>query len=569
MSRFGGRSGGRSGGGRSGGRSGGGGGGGRFGGGGGGYGGGGGGRYGGGGDFGGGKSKTNIPNDLKAIDWLNYNLIPFQKNFYNEHPAVSSRSPAEIENYRRQNQITVPPKCINPIINFSEAGFNQAIMSLINKLGFKAPTPIQGQGWPIALSGQDLIGIARTGSGKTLAFALPAIIHIAAQPALNPGEGPIALVLCPTRELAQQVMAVCEEFGNLANLKTACLYGGAPKSQQIRDLQSGADLVVATPGRLIDLLNMGKTNLQRCTYLVMDEADRMLDMGFEPQIRTILSQVRPDRQTLLWSATWPKDVQILARDFQTNPSQIYIGSQKLSANRNILQIVDVLQDWEKFDRLYQLLNEIHSQTDNKTLIFTGTKKMANEISGTLRRQGWSAGAIHGDKKQEEREWVLGQFRDSRMNILIATDVAARGLDITDVRYVINYDFPQSCEDYVHRVGRTARGDDVGTSYTFMTNKDGKMVKSLIEILEESGQKVPEDLRTLAQTSGRFGGRGEKRKFGGGGGDRFAKRGRGFGSSARGGSSGGRGGYGGSSGGGARTGGSYGGSRGGYGGGGGY
>lgn len=555
MSRFGGGRGGRSGG-RSGG-----GGGGRFGGGGGGYGGG--NRYGGGGDFGG-KSKSNIPHDLKAVDWGKYNLIPFQKNFYNEHPAVTNRTSAEIDNYRRQNQITVPPNCINPIINFSEAGFNQAIMSLINKLGFKNPTPIQGQGWPIALSGQDLIGIARTGSGKTLAFCLPAIIHIAAQPALNPGEGPIALVLCPTRELAQQVMAVCEEFGNLANLKTACLYGGAPKSQQIRDLQAGADLVVATPGRLIDLLNMGKTNLHRCTYLVMDEADRMLDMGFEPQIRTIVSQVRPDRQTLLWSATWPKDVQTLARDFQTSPCQIYIGSQKLSANRNILQIVDVLQDWEKFDRLYQLLNEIHSQQDNKTLIFTGTKKMANEISGTLRRQGWSAGAIHGDKKQEEREWVLGQFRDSRMNILIATDVAARGLDITDVRYVINYDFPQCCEDYVHRVGRTARGDDVGTSYTFMTNKDGKMVKNLIEILEESGQKVPDDLRALGHTNGKFGGRGEKRRFGGGGGDRFAKRGRSsFGGSARGSSSGGRGSYGGGRG---RSGGSYGGSSGGYGGG---
>jgi len=527
------------------------------------YGGGGGGGFGGGG-FGGGKSKSNIPHELKDIEWGKYNLIPFQKNFYNEHPNVSNRPLPEIDNYRRTNQCTVPSgSCPNPIIKFHEAGFNQAIMNALTKLGYTDPTPIQAQGWPIALSGSDLIGIARTGSGKTLAFALPAIIHIAAQPALNPGEGPIALVLCPTRELAQQVMTVCEEFGNLANLKTACLYGGAPKSQQIRDLQAGADLVVATPGRLIDLLNMGKTNLHRCTYLVMDEADRMLDMGFEPQIRTIVSQVRPDRQTLLWSATWPKDVQVLARDFQTNPVQIYIGSQKLSANRNILQIVDVMQDWEKFDKLYQLLTEIHTQADNKTLIFTGTKRMANEISGTLRRQGWSAGAIHGDKKQEEREYVLSQFRDSRMNILIATDVAARGLDITDVRYVINYDFPQCCEDYVHRVGRTARGNDVGTSYTFMTNKDGKMVKQLIDILQESGQKVPDDLRSLSFSGGKFGGRGEKRKFGGGGGGGggFNKRGRSSGGggtrgSSRGGSFGGRsGGFGGSGGG---RGGGYGG-----------
>lgn len=289
---------------------------------------GGGGRYGGGGGrggYGGGdgyKSKQKISHDLKNVDWAQYNLIPFQKNFYNEHPSVTARPLHEIDAYRRTNQIIGPPNCVNPIIKFHEAGFNQAIMNLISKLGFTEPTPIQAQGWPIALSGSDMIGIARTGSGKTLAFVLPSIIHIAAQPALNPGEGPIALILCPTRELAQQVMSVCEEFGNLANLKTACLYGGAPKSQQIRDLQAGADLVVATPGRLIDLLNMGKTNLHRCTYLVMDEADRMLDMGFEPQIRTIVSQVRPDRQTLLWSATWPKDVQILARDFQTNPVQV-------------------------------------------------------------------------------------------------------------------------------------------------------------------------------------------------------------------------------------------------------
>ena len=240
---------------RFGGGGGGGGGGGRFGGGGGGYGG------GGGGGFGGGKSK--IPNDLKTPDWNKYNLIPFQKNFYNEHPSVTNRPLPEIDNYRRSNQITVPANCINPIVKFHEAGFNQAIMNEVAKLGFKDPTPIQAQGWPIALAGSDLVGIARTGSGKTLAFTLPAIIHIAAQPALNPGEGPIALVLCPTRELAQQVMQVCAAFGKLANLKTACLYGGAPKHQQIRDLQAGADLVVATPGRLIDLLNMGKTNLHR------------------------------------------------------------------------------------------------------------------------------------------------------------------------------------------------------------------------------------------------------------------------------------------------------------------
>lgn len=442
--------------------------------------------------------------------------------------------------FRTLHEITTPPNCPNPICEFQEAGFNQAIMNLVHKNGFSKPTPIQAQGWPIALSGVDLVGIARTGSGKTLAFALPAIIHIAAQPALSPGEGPIALVLCPTRELAQQVMKVCEEFGRLANLKTACLYGGAPKSQQIRDLQQGADLVVATPGRLIDLLDMGKTNLKRCTYLVMDEADRMLDMGFEPQIRTIISQVRPDRQTLLWSATWPREVQSLARDFQRDPCQIYVGSQTLSANHNILQIVDVIQEYEKYDRLQQLLNEMFAHGACKTLIFTATKKMANDISHQLRRQGWPTAAIHGDKKQEEREQALGQFRSGQCSILIATDVASRGIDIDDIKFVINYDYPNSAEDYVHRIGRTARANNDGTSYTFMTAKDGKNVRGLIAVLEEAKQKVPEELRQLQFGSG---GRGEKRRFnGGGGGGDFNKRARG-GSSFGGGSSrgGGRGG----------------------------
>jgi len=409
-------------------------------------------------------------------------------------------------------------------------------MNLVHKNGFLKPTPIQAQGWPIALSGVDLVGIARTGSGKTLAFALPAIIHIAAQPALNPGEGPIALVLCPTRELAQQVMKVCEEFGRLANLKTACLYGGAPKSQQIRDLQQGADLVVATPGRLIDLLDMGKTNLKRCTYLVMDEADRMLDMGFEPQIRTIISQVRPDRQTLLWSATWPREVQSLARDFQRDPCQIYVGSQTLSANHNILQIVDVIQEYEKYDRLQQLLNEMFAHGACKTLIFTATKKMANDIAHQLRRQGWPTAAIHGDKKQEEREHALGQFRSGQCSILIATDVASRGIDIDDIKFVINYDYPNSAEDYVHRIGRTARSNKDGTSYTFMTAKDGKNARGLIAVLEEAKQKVPEELRQLQFGSG---GRGGSRGGGGGrGGSSYggAPKSNGYGGGGRGGGS---------------------------------
>lgn len=213
--------------------------------------------------------------------------------------------------------------------------------------GYENPTAIQAQGWPIAMSGRDMVGIAQTGSGKTLAYTLPAIVHINNQPPINRGEGPIALILAPTRELAQQIQQVANDFGRSSYVRNTCIFGGAPKGPQARDLERGVEICIATPGRLIDFLEKGTTNLERCTYLVLDEADRMLDMGFEPQIRKILGQIRPDKQTLMWSATWPKEVKKLASDFMTNPIQINIGSMSLSANHNILQIIDICQEHEK------------------------------------------------------------------------------------------------------------------------------------------------------------------------------------------------------------------------------
>jgi len=219
--------------------------------------------------------------------------------------------------------------------------------ALYGRQGFSEPTSIQAQGWPIALSGRDMVGIASTGSGKTLSYILPAIVHINSQPKLSRKDGPIALVLAPTRELAQQIQQVADDFGHSSGIRNTCLYGGAPKGAQARDLDGGVEIVIATPGRLLDFLESGKTNLKRCTYLVLDEADRMLDMGFEPQIRKIIEQIRPDRQTLMWSATWPKEVKNLAEDFLKDYAQINVGSLQLSANHNILQIIDVCQDYEK------------------------------------------------------------------------------------------------------------------------------------------------------------------------------------------------------------------------------
>lgn len=313
---------------------------------GGGYGGGGGGGYGGGDRRGGGGNSQ----DLSIRDMDFSNLSPFKKDFYKEHPIVSSRTFTEVERYRTEHEITVRGEANNPITDFSEAYFPDYVMKEIRRQGYKEPTPIQAQGWPIAMSGHNFVGIAKTGSGKTLGYILPAIVHINNQQPLQRGDGPIALVLAPTRELAQQIQQVATEFGSASYVRNTCVFGGAPKGGQMRDLQRGCEIVIATPGRLIDFLAAGATNLKRCTYLVLDEADRMLDMGFEPQIRKIVSQIRPDRQTLMWSATWPKEVKQLAEDFLGNYVQINIGSLELSANHNIRQVVDVCDENDKEEK---------------------------------------------------------------------------------------------------------------------------------------------------------------------------------------------------------------------------
>jgi ATP-dependent RNA helicase DDX5/DBP2 len=267
------------------------------------------------------------------------------------------------------------------------------------------------------------------------------------------------------------------------------------------------EIVIATPGRLIDMLEARKTNLRRVTYLVLDEADRMLDMGFEPQIRKIVSQIRPDRQTLMWSATWPKEVQALAREFLKDNIQINIGSMTLSANHNVTQVVDVCQEPEKRQKLLKLLEQL--MDGSKIIIFTETKRNADQLTRQLRMDGWPALAIHGDKTQSERDWVLAEFKNGKNPIMIATDVAARGLDVKDIKYVINYDFPASLENYVHRIGRTGRAGAVGTAYSFFTPANCKLAKELMDILVEAKQSVPPQLMQYAESAGRAhgGGRG--------------------------------------------------------------
>ncbi|KAF3021894.1 ATP-dependent RNA helicase dbp2 [Neopestalotiopsis sp. 37M] len=482
-------------------------------------------KYGGGGRDGGygGSNGYSNGHGLQKQNWGS-TLPKFEKSFYKEDDAVANRSAHEVDRFRKDHKMTVHGRDVpKPVETFDEAGFPRYVMDEVKAQGFPAPTAIQSQGWPMALSGRDVVGIAETGSGKTLTYCLPAIVHINAQPLLAPGDGPIVLVLAPTRELAVQIQQEITKFGRSSRIRNTCVYGGVPRGPQIRDLTKGVEVCIATPGRLIDMVESGKTNLRRVTYLVLDEADRMLDMGFEPQIRKIISQIRPDRQTLMWSATWPKEVRAMASDFLTDFIQVNIGSLDLSANHRITQIVEVVTESEKRDKMIKHLEKIMDDKANKCLIFVGTKRVADDITRFLRQDGWPALSIHGDKQQNERDWVLDQFKNGKSPIMVATDVASRGIDVRNITHVFNYDYPNNSEDYIHRIGRTGRAGAMGTAITLFTTDNSKQARDLVNVLQEAKQQIDPRLQEMV-------------RYGGGGGGRYG--GRGWG---RGGHRGGRGG----------------------------
>ncbi|CAD2099994.1 ATP-dependent RNA helicase DDX5, putative [Plasmodium vinckei brucechwatti] len=441
--------------------------------------------------------------NLNPVDWANFKLVPFEKNFYKEHDDIRRLSSKEVKEIRDKHRITIlgGDNIPNPVESISKVGFPDYVLKSLRNNNIVSPTPIQIQGWPIALSGKDMIGKAETGSGKTLAFILPAFVHILAQPSLKHGDGPIVLVLAPTRELAEQIRQECIKFSVESKVRNTCAYGGVPKGGQIYALRQGVHILIACPGRLIDLLEQNATNLRRVTYLVLDEADKMLDMGFEMQIRKIVEQIRPDRQTLMWSATWPKEVQALARDLcKDQPVHVNVGSLTLTACRRIKQEIYLIEEHEKLGNLKSLLQRIFKEND-RIIVFVETKRSADFITKALRLEGMPALCIHGDKKQEERRWVLNDFKTGKSPILIATDVASRGLDIKNVKFVINYDFPNQIEDYVHRIGRTGRAGAHGASFTFLTSDKYRLAKELVKILRESEQPIPPQLEKISFSTG--------------------------------------------------------------------
>lgn len=390
---------------------------------------------------------------------------------------------------------------------------------------FTRPSPIQAQCWPVLLScdprtgrHRDAVGIAETGSGKTLAFSMPALSIMSKDRSLSnkSGRAPRMLVLAPTRELAMQSQKVLEEFGKVVNVTSAVIYGGVPKPPQKDALRRGVDCVVCTPGRLKDLVDEGVCDLGNVRHLVLDEADRMLDMGFEEDVRYIISRCpdRESRQTAMFSATWPAAIQRLAMEFMIDPVCIYVGFESivgsngensiddaLSANKRVAQSVEVIEDRAREQRLSELLKKYASgkRSRDRILVFALYKKEAARLEGTLNRWGYSCASIHGDKTQDARTRALAEFKDGSCPILVATDVAARGLDIPDVEVVLNYTFPLTIEDYVHRIGRTGRAGKSGISHTFFQPGDKGHAGELQQVMRQAGQDVPEELMRFGST----------------------------------------------------------------------
>ena len=364
-------------------------------------------------------------------------------------------------------------------LTFSDFALRESILQDIHAAGFETPTPIQAACIPPVLEGKDVIGLAQTGTGKTAAFALPIIQRLARTDEMG------ALVLAPTRELAQQITAMFHELGEPCGIRVATVVGGIPMLKDYKALVSWPNVLVATPGRLIDHIESGNVELSGVKVLVIDEADRMHDMGFIPQIRKIIAALPAERQTLMFSATMPRDVERIARRHMRDPERIQVGRRSAPAERAQQQLFRINEE-DKPACLLGLLQE----SEGRVLVFARTKRGVDRIARGVKARHRDSVRLHSDRSQPERDEAMAGFREGTYRILIATDIAARGLDIANIEHVINYDFPQSGEDYVHRIGRTARVAATGLATSFVTRQDRRYLAALEHLLGEKLTLIP-------------------------------------------------------------------------------
>ena len=361
---------------------------------------------------------------------------------------------------------------------FTKLGLCKGALEGVRAMGYIDPTPIQIRTIPLMMEGRDVIGSAQTGTGKTAAFALPILTKLG-----EPGGSTRALILEPTRELAAQVETAFRDLARFMKLQIAVVYGGVGYGKQTDALRNGADIIVATPGRLLDHMGRGNCRFDRVAHLVLDEADRMLDMGFLPDVRRILDRCPRDRQTSLFSATIPPQIETLIQWAMRNPETIEIGARRAPAE-TVKHVVYPVAESQKADLLLALLDQVHYDS---VIVFCRTKHGADSVGSHLKRNNHSVAILHSNRTQSEREQALNGFRNGRYEVLVATDIAARGLDIADVSHVINYDVPQHPEDYVHRIGRTGRAQASGDAFTIMVAEDRPHMSSIERFI---GQQIP-------------------------------------------------------------------------------
>ncbi|XP_044078651.1 probable ATP-dependent RNA helicase DDX46 isoform X3 [Siniperca chuatsi] len=435
---------------------------------------------------------------LEPVDHGKIQYESYRKNFYVEVPELARMTPEEVNAYRLELEgIIVKGKgCPKPIKAWVQCGVSMKILGAMKKHGYEKPTPIQAQAIPAIMSGRDLIGIAKTGSGKTIAFLLPMFRHIMDQRPLEESEGPISVIMTPTRELALQITKECKKFSKQLGLRVVCVYGGTGISEQIAELKRGAEIIVCTPGRMIDMLgaNSGRvTNLRRATYVVLDEADRMFDMGFEPQVMRIVDNVRPDRQTVMFSATFPRAMEALARRILAKPIEVQVGGRSVVCS-DVEQHVLVIEEDKKFLKLLEILG--HYQEKGSVIIFVDKQEHADGLLKDLMKASYPCMSLHGGIDQYDRDSIINDFKNGACRLMVATSVAARGLDVKQLILVVNYNCPNHYEDYVHRAGRTGRAGNKGYAYTFITEDQVRYAGDIIKALELSGSPVPPELEQL-------------------------------------------------------------------------
>lgn len=369
------------------------------------------------------------------------------------------------------------------MLKFAELGLKPAILRAVDEGGYTEMTPIQSQAIPEILNGKDLVGIAQTGTGKTAAFSLPIIQKLLKGEGQRTSKATRALILAPTRELAVQIGANIDAYGKYLHLRSTLVYGGVSEKPQIKTLLGGVDILVATPGRLLDLMGQGHISLREVEYLVLDEADRMLDMGFIRDIKKIIEKLPKNRQTVLFSATMPQSVQALVSSLLKDPVRIQVAPTATTAEK-VTQHVLMVPKNRKRDLLLHLLKDADL---SRVLIFTRTKHGANKVAKYLDQTGISSGAIHGNKSQNARQKALNEFRSGAIRVLVATDVAARGIDVDGVTHVINFELPNEPESYVHRIGRTARAGAAGVSLSFCDHEERAYLRDIEKVIR---QEVP-------------------------------------------------------------------------------